>query len=37
MQGVSQSDKLKSEKEIKILTQLGLTKDEAQVLSLIHI
>ena len=31
MQGVSQSDKLKSEKEIKILTQLGLTKDEAQV------
>ena len=31
MQGLSQEDKLKSEKEIKILTQLGLSKDEAQV------
>ena len=31
MQGLSQSDKIKSEKEIKILTQLGLSKDEAQV------
>ena len=31
MQGLSQSDKLKSEKEIKILTQLGLSKDEAHV------
>ena len=30
MQGLSQV-KLKSEKEIKILTQLGLSKDEAQV------
>ena len=31
MQGLSQEDKLKSEKEIKILTQLGLSKDEAHV------
>ena len=31
MQRLSQDDKLKSEKEIKILTQLGLSKDEAQV------
>ena len=31
MQGLSQEDKVKSEKEIKILTQLGLSKDEAQV------
>ena len=31
MQGLNQKDKLKSEKEIKILTQLGLSKDEAQV------
>ena len=31
MQGLSQKDKLKSENEIKILTQLGLSKDEAQV------
>ena len=31
MQGLSHEDKLKSEKEIKILTQLGLSKDEAQV------
>lgn len=31
MQGLSQKDKVKSEREIKILTQLGLTKDEAQV------
>ena len=31
MQGLSQSDKIKSEKEIKILTQLGLSKDEAHV------
>ena len=31
MQALSQDDKLKSEKEIKILTQLGLSKDEAQV------
>ena len=31
MHGLSQSDKIKSEKEIKILTQLGLSKSEAQV------
>lgn len=31
MQGLSQSEKIKSEKEIKILTQLGLSKDEARV------
>ena len=31
MQGLSQNDKIKSEKEIKILTQLGLSRDEAQV------
>ena len=31
MRGLSQSDKVKSEKEIKILTQLGLSKDEAHV------